>query len=111
MAKFDKNKPPMHLIPPEALTKIAEVFAFGAAKYGENNWRRDGHCTSWSRTYSSIQRHMNAWHSGEDIDPESGLDHISHATTQLMILMVHTMEHPAVDDRYSATDKLENSNV
>ena len=32
----------MALIPPEALYQIAEVFEFGAKKYGPNNWRRDG---------------------------------------------------------------------
>lgn len=102
LAKFDENKPPLALIPSEALIEIAKVFAFGAEKYGVNNWRKDGHCTSWSRTYSSIQRHLTAWHSGEDIDQESGMSHITHATTQLIILMIHQMEHPEVDDRYSA---------
>ena len=59
--KFDKDKPPMALIPPEALYQIAEVLEFGAKKYGVNNWRRDGYCTEFARTYSSIQRHLNAW--------------------------------------------------
>jgi len=97
--KFDEGKAPLALIPPEALLEIAEVFGFGAEKYGVNNWRIDGD-TSKLRTYSSIQRHLNAWHSGEDLDPESGMSHLAHAATQLMILMIHTLEHPEVDDRY-----------
>lgn len=97
--KFDEGKAPLALIPPEALLEIAEVFGFGAEKYGVNNWRIDGD-TSKLRTYSSIQRHLNAWHSGEDQDPESGMSHLAHAATQLMILMIHTLEHPEVDDRY-----------
>lgn len=103
--KFDKDKPPLALIPPEALYEIAEVFEFGAKKYGVNNWRRDGYCTEFARTYSSIQRHLNAWWSGEDIDPDSGKSHLAHATTQMMILMIHQMEHPEMDDRYVPKDK------
>lgn len=98
--KYDQGKAPLGLIPPEALFEVAKVFGFGADKYGPNNWRQDGKSTSWIRTYSSIQRHLNAWLSGEDLDPESGQSHLSHATTQLMILMIHQMEHPECDDRY-----------
>lgn len=95
----------MALIPPEALYDIARVFRFGAEKYGYNNWRDDGHNTQANRTYSSIQRHLNAFWSGEDIDPDSGLPHLAHATTQLMILMIHMQEHPEMDDRYKPKDK------
>lgn len=98
--KYDQEKAPLGLIPPETLFQIAKVFGFGAEKYGINNWRKDGNSTSWIRTYSSIQRHLNAWLSGQDLDPESGQSHLAHATTQLMILMIHQMEHPEGDDRY-----------
>jgi hypothetical protein len=103
--KHDQGKPPFALIPPEALTEIAKVFGFGADKYGINNWREDGDHTSWLRTYSSIQRHLNAWHAGEDLDPESGSSHLTHAATQLIILMIHQMEHPEVDNRYKPKTK------
>jgi len=99
--KYDKGKPPIHLVPPECIIGAANVFGFGAAKYGENNWRYDVSNTSYGRTYSSIQRHLNAFWSGEDIDPESGLPHIDHAITQLMILKMQTIEGPEMDDRYN----------
>jgi len=98
--KFDEGKAPLALIPPEALLEIAEVFGFGAEKYGTNNWRDDGYKTSKLRTYSSIQRHLNAWLSGKDLDKESGKSHLSHAVTQLIILMIHCIDHPELDDRY-----------
>lgn len=105
--KYDENKPPLALIPPEALIEIATVFSFGAQKYGEHNWRKDGYNTSFSRTYSSIQRHLNSWAMGEDLDEESGMSHLTHAATQLIILMIHQMEHPEQDDRYNTIkDKL-----
>jgi hypothetical protein len=97
--KYDSEKAPLALIPPETLTEIAQVFGFGAAKYGMNNWRKDIDKTEWSRTYSSIQRHLNAFWSGEDIDPESGMNHLAHAATQIMILMVST-QNTEMDDRW-----------
>jgi hypothetical protein len=103
--KYDEGKPQLGLIPPEALVQIAKVMGFGAAKYGVNNWRDDGGNSPWIRTYSSIQRHLNAWHAGEDLDPESGQSHLAHATTQLIILMIHQMEHPECDDRYKGKTK------
>jgi hypothetical protein len=99
--KFDKNKAPIALIPPEALTEIANVFAFGAEKYAINDWRRDANNTNWSRTYSSIQRHLMLFWQGEDIDPESGMSHVAHAATQIMILLVQLQEGKDADDRFS----------
>lgn len=103
--KYDNNKIPMALVPAEAIEKVAKVLSFGAAKYGENNWRDDGHCTPYTRTYSSILRHLSEWSKGEDIDPESGQEHLAHAATQIFILMIHQEEHPKSDDRYNTTRK------
>jgi hypothetical protein len=101
--KYDQGKPNIALVPPEVIEEVATVFGFGAEKYGVNNWREDGDSTTWSRTYSSMQRHLNAFWRGEDIDPESGQRHLAHAATQLMILMIHTSHHPQMDDRWKET--------
>ena len=99
--KYDDNKPQYNLIPIDATREVAEVLGFGANKYGPNNWRDDGNVTEWSRTYASIQRHLNAFWNGENLDPESGLSHLAHANTQLMILMTHMSDgHLNMDDRY-----------
>ena len=104
--KYDNGKAPMALVPPEVINEIAEVLGFGANKYGPNNWRDDGYVTEWSRTYSSVQRHLNSFWSGEDLDPESGLSHLAHAMTQLAILMVHKSDgHDHMDDRYNPENK------
>jgi hypothetical protein len=97
--KYDKQKAALGLLPLEVLSPVAEVFSFGAAKYGEFDWYYDGKNTEWIRTFSSIQRHLFAWHNGEDIDPDSGLPHLAHATSQLMILMSHVDNHPKMDNR------------
>jgi hypothetical protein len=97
--KYNAGKPQLDLIPTEQLTQIAEVFGFGADKYGRNNWRHDGSTTSWSETYASIQRHLTAWNDCEDVDPESGFTHLAHAATQIIILMNHA-KHVNQDDRF-----------
>lgn len=104
--KFDNDKPKIHLVPPEAIIEAAKVFGFGAEKYGENNWRHDINKFPVSRHYSSIQRHLLAYISGEDIDPESGLPHVSHALTQMMILCMTTLESDPIDtdDRFKGED-------
>lgn len=103
--KYDNGKPQLSLIPPQALIEIATVLGFGANKYGPNNWRIDGDKTEWSRTYSSIQRHLNSFWSGEDTDPESGLNHLAHAATQIIILMMHQQDgNHHMDDRFKPED-------
>ena len=102
--KYDDDKPPLHLIPSEVLLTVANVFGYGAKKYSENNWRYDVDNTSYGRTYASAQRHLNAFWRGEDIDPESGLHHLDHAITQLMILKIQTIEGPEMDDRFRRKD-------
>jgi hypothetical protein len=109
--KYDTGKTQFALVPPESLKEVADVFTFGAAKYGANNWRDDGGNTSHLRTYNSIQRHLNAWLASEDIDPESGMTHLAHAATQVMILMIHTKFHPEMDDRYKPATKQDTNNV
>jgi len=60
LARFD-------LIPPDVLRLLAEHYGYGAAKYGERNMER-GYPLSLS--YAAAQRHLNAFWSGEDIDPD-----------------------------------------
>ena len=99
--KYDENKVDLSLLPVEALEAVAKVFEFGAKKYSAFDWRYDGENTQWLRTYSSIQRHLHAWAKCEDNDPESGLDHLSHAATQLLILITHVADNNVnMDNRY-----------
>jgi len=100
--KYDNGKAPINLVPTECIIAAAQVFGFGAQKYSEWNWRDDVDNTSYGRTYSSLQRHLMAFWSGEDIDPEFGLPHLDHALTQLMILKMQTLEttNHEMDNRY-----------
>jgi len=97
--KFDAAKVRVDLLPIEPMMQIATVFGFGAKKYFANSYRQ-GETVVWSRTYGSIMRHMMAFWSGEDKDPESGLPHLAHAGTQLFILMEHAAHNQNKDDRF-----------
>lgn len=81
--KFDTGKVKMGLLPPHALKGIAEVFTSGAVKYGDYNYMNG---TQWSRYYDALQRHLNAWYSGQELDEETGKSHLYHAGCCIMIL-------------------------
>lgn len=82
--KFDTGKLQYSLIPPETTKALAEVLTFGATKYGPNNWQivEDGN----KRYLDALFRHLEAYRSGEEIDPESGLHHLAHALTNVAFL-------------------------
>ena len=95
--KHDQSKVPLELLSPIALHKIAEVMAFGAKKYDAHNWRKG---MKWSRLVGASLRHILAWASGEDKDPESGISHLCHAACCIMFLIEYEELKIGDDDRY-----------
>ena len=88
------------LIPWEAMDEIARVYAFGAEKYAAHNWRKG---YEWSKSFSSLCRHIFAWWRGEDLDPESGLSHLGHAGFHVLGLLTWCLDrkrYGEFDDRY-----------
>jgi hypothetical protein len=75
---------------------LARVLTFGAKKYAAHNWRKG---IVYSRLFDALQRHLWAWWSGEEIDPESGESHLDHAACCLMFLRELSLR-PELDDRY-----------
>lgn len=67
LARFD-------LIPHEALEALAEHFGRGAEKYADRNWERG---YDWALTFAALNRHLWAWWGGEDVDPETGSNHMT----------------------------------
>ncbi len=80
---FDSGKPRVDLLPVEALLGAASVMGYGAQKYSDHNWRGG---IEWNKLYASTLRHLFAWQTGEDIDPESGLPHLDHAMCDIGML-------------------------
>lgn len=96
--KFDGGKPPVDLFDPEFVLEVSRVLDFGAKKYTARNWEKG---MSWGRCYAALCRHLFAWWSGEDLDPESGLPHLAHAGCCLMFIARFRREqrYAQFDDR------------
>ena len=87
----------MDCLPPLAIFKMGEVFQGGAAKYGKMNWREHGITLS---TYTNAaMRHLLALADGQDIDPESGVEHAAHVMACMAILIDAKSVGKMVDDR------------
>jgi hypothetical protein len=96
--KHDNGKPPISLIPVEAILGEADVFAFGAAKYGKHNFR---HGMEHTRLLDAAMRHILAIVKGEDIDVESGKPHWAHARCCLAMYAYYQTNNVGTDDRYT----------
>jgi hypothetical protein len=84
--KDDAEKPRYDLIPPEAVAALARVLSYGATKYGERNWEQG---IDPDRCYAAAQRHLWAYHGGEELDPESGLCHLDHALANIAFMITY----------------------
>lgn len=87
----------LHALPWAALRPLGQVYAFGAAKYADYNFRRG---YPWSLSFDAMLRHLFAFWDGEDLDPESGLPHLAHAMWHCATLLAFIEDHPDYDDRY-----------
>lgn len=84
-SKHDSGKPLMGAVPPNALLSVAKVLTFGAQKYGRDNWQQVGNAET--RYIDAALRHINAYQRGEQLDPESGENHLAHAVCGLMFIL------------------------
>lgn len=88
-AKYDENKIPLDLLSPEYLEGTARVLAFGANKYEPYDWAKG---IKYSRVFAALLRHLWAWWRGEQLDSETNLHHLFHASCCLMFLC-HYEQH------------------
>jgi hypothetical protein len=63
---IQKGKPRYDLIPPELLKRLAELYARGSEKYGDNNWRKATTQEEIDRFKASGFRHFMQWQAGEE---------------------------------------------
>jgi len=83
--KFDNGKLEYGLLPPFALEETVKVLTFGAQKYERDNWKKVP--DSKRRYFDALQRHLWQWKRGEQLDQESGINHLAHAMCCLMFLL------------------------
>jgi hypothetical protein len=96
--KFDSQKPPMDLIPYEALEEVARVLAAGEQKYGTANWAKG---IEMRRLLSAALRHIGQFNSGEDMDQETKTLHIANAATNLLFAIWMYKHRPDLDNRWA----------
>ena len=85
-----------HLIMPQTLWELAEHNGKGAKKYSSYNWARG---YNWSLSYAALQRHLNQFWGGEDIDSETGSKHVIAAMWHCMSLAYFMNTKLEMDDR------------
>ena len=93
--KHDEGKPQLSLLPFEALAEAAQAFAFGAARYGRQNYTKGMPVT---RPVDAALRHISKWANGEDIDPDSGCTHLGCALASLMMAVAIQHRWPEEHD-------------
>jgi hypothetical protein len=89
--RYNNGKPDYSLIPLAAMKEAAHVLEYGATKYAVDNWMKP---TNWRVSYACLMRHMSAWQSGEDLDPESQRNHLGHAMCNILQLLYMLENHP-----------------
>lgn len=100
--KHDQGKEPLSLLSRTWLLGVGSVLAFGAKKYASHNWRGG---IERSRLLSAALRHLLAYNEGEDLDPETGLSHLDHASCCLMFARELHETRPDLDDRFKQGEK------
>ncbi len=100
--KNDQSKPVISFIPAEYIEGTAAVFTFGAKKYAAHNYR---HGMAHSRLLDAAMRHLLAILRGEELDPESGLPHVYHASCSLAMYDYMRTKFPELNDIFELTKK------
>lgn len=92
------KKVPISVLSFPVLGEVALAMLEGARKYGRHNYRVAGVRAS---VYidAVIMRHLGPFWEGEDIDPDSGLNHITKAIAGLIVLRDSMIQGNWVDDR------------
>ncbi len=91
-------KVPFSTVSQRVVAEVGLAMMEGALKYGRHNYRVAGVRAS---VYfdAVVARHLGAWWEGQDIDPDSGLSHITKAIAGLMVLRDSMLQGNWVDDR------------
>ena len=91
------KKVPMSVVPSAPIMELGLAMLEGARKYGRHNYRAVG--VRASVYYDAALRHLMDWYEGTDIDPDSGLSHITKAMACLTVLRDSMIRGNWVDDR------------
>lgn len=91
------RKAPLSTVPGNVLAEMGVAMLEGASKYGRHNYRNAG--VRASVYYDAAMRHLLAWWEGEDIDPDSGMSHITKLLACMAVLRDAMHQGMWTDDR------------
>lgn len=95
------KKGPISTVSSMVLAEMGLGMAEGGLKYGRHNYRVSG--IRASVYFDACFRHLNKWWEGEDIDADSGLNHITKALCSLSVLRDAMLSDMWTDDRPPST--------
>ncbi len=81
MRDLDDNKPRYELIPVEALKRVAMLYASGAKKYSDDNWKKG---MPYKRVLGSLLRHVHNFQEGDVSE-----DHLAAVVFNAMAIMYY----------------------
>lgn len=96
------KKVPMSTVPAAVMAEVGLAMLEGALKYGRHNYRASG--VRASVYYDATLRHLFAWWEGQDLDPDSGLSHVTKAIACLVVLRDSMRQGMLTDDRPPGSD-------
>jgi hypothetical protein len=91
------KKVPFSTVSAPVIAEIGLAMLEGSRKYRRHNYRAIGVRTSVY--YDACLRHLTAYWEGEDVDPDSGLSHITKALACLVVLRDAMLLDKCADDR------------
>lgn len=91
------KKAPLSTVSAPVMAEVGVAMMEGALKYGRHNYRGVG--VRASVYYDATMRHMFSWWEGEDVDPDSGMSHITKAIASLTVLRDAMIQGKCEDDR------------
>jgi hypothetical protein len=84
-------------LPFPPLWEVGVAMLEGARKYGRHNYRAAG--VRASVYVDAAMGHISQWWEGEDLDPDSGLSHITKAIATLVVMRDAMLNDMFTDDR------------
>ena len=92
-------------VPCRVMWEVGVAMLEGARKYGRFNYREAGVLASIY--VDAAKGHIDCWVEGEDLDPDTGLSHITKAIASLTVLRDGMLQGNFVDDRPPRHEKLD----
>jgi len=85
--RFNEGKPRWSLVHYESLVPMIRVLEYGSKKYSRENWKKG---LDLKEILESMQRHLAALMDGEEVDSESGIEHMGHIQCNALFYNYHS---------------------